>query len=129
MPKTQTYTIEDLQQRERSAPVVNDNEPHATWHTAFSYRRWLVTLVFATASFAVAVCSDVAKTAEEAKMVALRRARRNDPYKTLGKKIAIRVNQDTPEARMKAGVDDRAYDNETTWQNKWYEKNVMAVGA
>lgn len=93
--------------------------------TAFSMRGYLVILYLESSTIPVAVTTDAAQTKERAKMIALRRARRNDPNRVLGKLLNLKVIRDTDEARAYAGVDDSEYASYIEREGKYFDGELM----
>lgn len=58
-------------------------------------------------------------------MIALRRARRNDPNRVLGKLLNLKVIRDTDEARAYAGVDDSEYASYIEREGKYFDGELM----
>jgi hypothetical protein len=109
--------------------VVEDRNygTNGTVGEAFSKRAYLVGLRFDSGhSLVVRVTSEYAKSEGEAKVIALRRARRQaggDSSILVGRLVSSRVLPDNPENMVLLGIDTRPYDR--WWvQNRWYAEQV-----
>ena len=123
-PSLASLFFEDSPRHGKEQTFILDDEQENLL-SAFSMRGYLVVLRFENMTFPVSVTTDAAQSKSAAKMVALRRARRNDGQNILGRLVSAKVVRDTDEARFEAGVDDSEYATYIERENKWYDVNLM----